>query len=87
VRDVAADYRRAFGGAEPPKLYGVILKLDTNQLGGKARSRINFLALAPKAEWLGPAESIAPPGPPKRPAPQPKSPDSAPPKPPAQQTR
>jgi hypothetical protein len=56
VRDVAADYRAAFAGAKPPRLHGVLLKLDTNQLGGRGASRLNYLALAPTDQWHGPRD-------------------------------
>ncbi len=62
VRDVAADYRTAFKGAALPPLHGVLLKLDTNQLGGPGMSRISYLALAPAAEWHGPQEAMPLPG-------------------------
>jgi len=62
VRNVVADYHRAFGGARPPAIHGVVLKFDTNQLGGRGRCRLRYLALARDEEWCGPQEAVAPPG-------------------------
>jgi len=47
LRDVAADYRRAFG-AEPPAVNGVIVSADTDNTGERAESYFSDIEFRPR---------------------------------------
>ncbi len=51
-RDVAADYRRVFGG-EPPRVSGVAVMTDTDDTGESARSWFGDIVFEPAAPGAG----------------------------------